>query len=137
MKKVYFINTYINTFINKIDLPTDKRKNLIDELNAASNSGEGDGLFYHLLFKSGSGRYISVTFLLRNQEDTVDFIWSMMNCCFTLSSTMIIRRKTKSSLFSDREWDDVSYVPSDIRKEDLENFFAVQSTILSNKCLPS
>jgi hypothetical protein len=135
MKKDYFSNTYINTFINKINLPSDKRIDLINELEAALYSEEGQGYFYHLLFKSGSGHYVSVAFYLKNQDDVVDFVWSMMNSYFTLAPTMIIRRIKKTSLFRDSTWDEISYVPSNITKEEIENFFALQCTILSNRCI--
>ncbi len=135
MNKDYFSNTYINTFINKVNLPGEKRNDFINEIQAALYSEEGQGYFYHLLFKSGSGQYVSVAFYLKNQDDVVDFVWSMMNSRFTLAPTLIIRKIKKSSLFRDSEWDEISYAPSNITKEEIENFFALQCTILSNKCL--
>jgi len=135
MKKEYFTNTYINTFVTKIDLPKQKSSEFLNDLEAAVFSEDGQSFFYHLLFQSGSGQYISVNFYLKNNGDVIDFIWSKMNSKFTLAPTLIIRRIKKSSFFSESEWDEISYVNSNITREEIESFFGLQLSILSKNSL--
>ena len=68
LKKDYFLNTYLQTFSNKIELPKDKHDDLKKELEASTYSDDGQGYFYHLFFSTGTGKYFAVAFYLKNYE---------------------------------------------------------------------
>lgn len=127
MKNDYLQKTYINKILDE-NAPQEIKDELFSELEAVFNSELGDFHIFHLAFKNGKGQFVSIAlFMNRSNETTTDLAWSRMFVQFTLAPTRVIKRKKKSSIFSSSEWDEVTYEPSNITKEELDGYFCLHA----------
>ncbi len=120
MDEAYF-TTYATVKLPKtLGLPESALREYTEEIEALLHSeGESNWYAFSLTFANGFGQSFMFTFLGRRRTGKVDFTYGYTSCSFQLAPTTVITRRKKSGFFSSSAWDEISYLPAGITKDEI------------------